>query len=101
MYNAKNYTEQGGEVTHIGGTLAIEDGATVTGLSANPLTAATASTLGGVKVGDTLAISSGVLNVKPAANQAASTADTVAKVVTDLNALLTKLKAAGLMTADA
>jgi len=34
------------------------------------------------------------------ANQAASTADTVAKVVTDLNALLTKLKNAGLMEGD-
>lgn len=104
MYNAKNYTEQGGEVTHIGGTLAIEDGATVTGLSANPLTAATASTLGGVKVGDTLAISDGVLNVKApltaADNQAASTATTVAGLVTDFNALLAKLKAAGLMEAD-
>lgn len=32
MYNAKNYTEQGGAVTHIGGSLIIEDGATVTGL---------------------------------------------------------------------
>lgn len=35
-----------------------------------------------------------------AANQAASTASTVAAVVTDFNALLTKLKAAGIMTAD-
>lgn len=33
-------------------------------------------------------------------NQAASTADTVAKVVTDFNALLTKLKNAGLMKGD-
>ena len=31
-YNAKNYTEQGGEVTHIGGKLIIEDGAEVEGL---------------------------------------------------------------------
>ena len=36
-----------------------------------------------------------------AANQADSTADTVAKVVTDFNALLKKLKDAGLMEADA
>lgn len=35
------------------------------------------------------------------ANQAASTVFTVAAAVTDLNALLTKLKTAGLMTADA
>lgn len=31
-YNAKNYTEQGGEKTVIGGTLEISDGAVVTGL---------------------------------------------------------------------
>ena len=28
-YNTKNYTEQGGDVTHIGGKLIIEEGATV------------------------------------------------------------------------
>ena len=31
-YNAKNYTEQGGEKTVIGGILEIKEGATVTGL---------------------------------------------------------------------
>lgn len=31
-YNAKNYTEQGGDVTHIGGKLIIEDGASVEGM---------------------------------------------------------------------
>lgn len=30
-YNAKNYTEQGGEVTHIGGKLVFEDGASISG----------------------------------------------------------------------
>lgn len=30
-YNTKNYTEQGGEKTVIGGTLVIEEGATVIG----------------------------------------------------------------------
>ena len=35
-YNAKNYTEQGGEVTHIGGTLIIEEGASVEGLLSTP-----------------------------------------------------------------
>ena len=30
-YNAKNYTEQGGEVTHIGGRLVLDDGAEVRG----------------------------------------------------------------------
>jgi hypothetical protein len=68
-YNTKNYTEQGGEKTVIGGTLEIKDGAVVTGLP--------------------------VLD-----NQAASTAATVEDLVTDFNALLTKLKAAGLMISD-
>jgi len=68
-YNAKNYTEQGGNVTHIGGKLVIEEGGSVEGLPS-------------------------------AENQAASTATTVANLVTDFNALLTKLKAAGLMAAD-
>lgn len=102
--NVKNYTEQGGEKTVIGGTLEIKEGATVTGLAANPLTAATADTLGGIKVGAGLSIASGVLSVTnpltEAENQAASTADDVEGLVTDFNALLSKLKAAGLMTDD-
>lgn len=68
-YNTKNFTEQGGEKTVIGGTLEIKEGAVVTGLP--------------------------ILD-----NQAASTAATVEDLVTDFNALLTKLKAAGLMTSD-
>lgn len=31
-YNIKNYTEQGGETTVIGGTLEIKEGASITGL---------------------------------------------------------------------
>lgn len=34
MVNAKNYTEQGGEVTHIGGKLVIDEGGSVEGLPA-------------------------------------------------------------------
>jgi hypothetical protein len=68
-YNTKNYTEQGGEKTVIGGTLEIKEGASVTGLPS-------------------------------AINQAASTATNVAGVKDDLNALLIKLKDAGLMTPD-
>lgn len=68
-YNAKNYTEQGGEKTVIGGTLEILEGASVTGLPA-------------------------------AENQADSIATDAAGLVTDFNALLAKLKAAGLMAAD-
>ena len=70
-YNSKNYTEQGGEVTHIGGVLEFGEGASLSGFPG-------------------------------ADNQAAgvSAGDTVAKVRTDLNALLIKLKNAGLMTPD-
>lgn len=100
-YNTKNYTEQGGVVTHFGGKVVFDEGVEVEGL---PLPAATEGTLGGVKVGDGLSIDEdGVLSadgITPAANQADSTATTIAGLVTDFNALLTKLKTAGLMTAD-
>ena len=69
-YNTKNYTEQGGEKTVIGGVLEIKQGALITGLP--------------------------VLE-----NQADSTADSVETLVTDFNNLLTKLKVAGIMIADA
>lgn len=70
-YITKNYTEQGGKVTHIGGTLVFDDGAKISGFPG-------------------------------AVNQAAgsSSSDTVAKVRADLNALLIKLKNAGLMVPD-
>jgi len=122
-YNTKNYTEQGGEKTVIGGTLEIKEGATVTGLSANPLLMATEETLGGVKAAaagesDTVEIKIGEDGklyasayptdateqaaglVKMAANQADSIAEDTATLVTDFNALLSKLKAAGLMAPD-
>ena len=71
-YNAKNYTEQGGETTHIGGRLVIEEGGSVEGLPSSPV----------------------------AENQAASEASTIAALKEDFNSLLTKLKAAGLMEPD-
>ena len=73
-YNAKNYTEQGGGITHIGGKLIIEEGASVEGLPSS---------------------------FTPAANQADSEATTIATLKDDFNALRAKLKTAGLMTADA
>jgi|JFJP01.1.fsa_nt_gi hypothetical protein len=63
MYNAKNYTEQGGEKTVIGGTIDLTN----------------ATILGNV------------------ATQADSVATTAAGAVADLNALIAKLKASGLM----
>ena len=70
-YNAKNYTEQGGNVTHIGGRLIIEEGASVEGLLSTP-----------------------------AENQADSEATSIADLKADFNSLLAKLKTAGLMAAD-
>ena len=67
MSSVKNYTEQGGDRTVIGGTLEIVAGGQVVGL------------------------------FTPAAFQADSTATTIAGLVTDLNLLLAKLKVSGLM----
>ena len=113
-YNTKNYIEQGGEKTVIGGTLEIAEGASVTGLSANPLLVATAETLGGVKaeetdIGDTVEVKIGedsklyvptypvVPEIPIAENQVDSIAEDTATLVADFNALLAKLKTAGLM----
>ena len=79
-YNAKNYMAQGGDRLVIGGTLEIQEGASVTGL---PSAAAD---------------NPGV--VRTAANQAASTATELSGLVTEFNTLLAALKAAGIMTAD-
>ncbi len=70
-YNAKNYTEQGGEVTHIGGKLIFDEGGSIAGFP-------------GAKNQETESPNS----------------DTVAKVRTSLNNLLTKLKNAGIMIPD-
>lgn len=49
-YNTKNYTEQGGEVTHIGGKLILEDGAELEGFpTAANVPASTATAVAGVK----------------------------------------------------
>ena len=49
-YNARNYTEQGGDVTHIGGKLVIEPGAIVEGLPyARYQEDSTATTVAGLK----------------------------------------------------
>ena len=70
MSNVKNYTEQGGDKTVINGTLEIAEGGQVLGL------------------------------FTPAAFQADSADADIPGLVTDFNALLSKLKAAGLMAAE-
>jgi len=116
-YNTKNYTEQGGDKTVIGGTLEIQEGASVTGLPSPELAAATASALGGViaaekGAGDTVEAKIGndnklyvptypeVPTVPVASNQSSSSAADLSALVDDFNALLTKLKTAGLMESD-
>ena len=72
MYNTPNYTEQGGDRTVIGGEIDVTGTFKLDGKE-----------------------------VTQAANQIDSVASTVAGMVADHNALLAKLKAAGLMAADA
>ena len=116
-YNTKNYTEQGGNKTVIGGTLEIKQGASVTGITATAAPASEAS-LGGIKasakgVGETVEAKIGedaklyvpsypiVPEIPVAENQPASTAEDHADLLDDFNSLLAKLKAVGLMAADA
>ncbi|MBP2028699.1 hypothetical protein J2Z35_002529 [Acetoanaerobium pronyense] len=72
-YNTKNYREQGAEKTVISGELVITDGGK---------------------------FFFNEKELKPAEFQASSTASTVAGLVADLNDLITKLKAAGLMDSE-
>lgn len=69
-YSAKNYTEQGGEVTHIGGKLIFDEGAELKG------------------------------GIVPNQEAETPDSDTVAKVRGSLNDLLTSLKDSGVMEAD-
>lgn len=126
-YNTKNYAAHGGNEWVVGGKLTILEGATVTGITATAA-AASAEALGGVKAAakgeqDTIEVKIGTDSklyvptypetytlpgatadtlggVNLAANQADSTASTVAGLKDDLNSLLAKLKASGVMVAD-
>ena len=69
-YNAKNYTEQGGDVTHIGGELIFDEGSSLKG------------------------------GLVPNQKADIPGSDTVAKVRGSLNELITSLKDAGLMVGD-
>ena len=73
MSNVKNYTEQGGDKTVIGGTLEVTAEGNI--------------------------IFDGA-EFKPAETQVDSTATTIADLKTDFNAMLAKLKAAGLMATE-
>ena len=79
--NCKNYTTDGGDRLVIGGTLEMLDDAEIIGL---PLRNASLDEPG---------------LVYQAENQPVSEASTIAALVNDFNALLSKLKAAGIMEA--
>ena len=81
-HNCKNYATDGGNRLVIGGTLEILDTATVTGLQAGYASQETAG------------------SVYQATNQTESAATTIADLKSDFNALLLKLKDAGVMAAD-
>lgn len=116
-YNTKNYTEQGGEKTVIGGTLEIKAGATVMGLATNPLLAATETDFGGIKAAtkeetDTVPAKIGedgnlyvptypvVPDVPVVEYMADSVAEDLPTMLADFNSLLANLRAAGLMAAE-
>ena len=80
--NCKNYLTDGGDRLVIGGTLEVLDTATVTGLQTGYATEQTAG------------------SVYQATNQTESTATTIADLKSDFNALLLKMKDAGIMAAD-
>jgi hypothetical protein len=127
-HNTRNYAAHGGGEWVIGGKLTVLEGATVEGLTA---TAAPASSdaLGGIKAAakaetDTVEAKIGedaklyvpaypedyviptaaaetLGGVQLAANQVDSVASTIAGLNLEFNALLAKLKAAGIMAPDA
>ena len=80
--NCKNYLADGGDRLVIGGILEVLDTATVTGMQSGYASEQTAG------------------SVYLATNQADSTATTIADLKSDFNALLLKLKNAGIMAAD-
>ena len=110
-HNTKNFFAHGGNELVIGGKLTFLDGAEVENFPGEgggggeyTLPTASASTLGGVKVGSGLTITDGVLSadgITPAAYQADSTASAYTQLKEDFNALLAALRAAGLMEATA
>ena len=127
-YNTRNYAAHGGSEWVIGGKLTVLEGATVEGLTA-VAAPASSDALGGIKAAtkaetDTVeakigedaklyvptypesyvlpaAAADALGGVKLAENQADSAASTIAGLNLEFNALLAKLKAAGIMAPDA
>lgn len=127
-HNTRNYFAHGGGEWVIGGKLTVLEGATVEGLTA-VAAPASSDALGGIKAAtkaetDTVeakigedaklyvpaypedyvlpaATADALGGVKLAANQVDSAASTIAGLNVEFNALLAKLKAAGIMAPDA
>ena len=127
-YNTRNYAAHGGGEWVIGGKLTVLEGATVEGLTATA-SPASAEALGGIKAitkaeTDTVeakigtdsklyvpaypedyvlpaATAEALGGLKLAENQVDSAASTIAGLNLEFNALLAKLKAAGIMAPDA
>ena len=115
-YNTKNYTEQGGDKTVIGGILEIKDEATVVGLSSTSaeISPASKTKLGGIKAGaktetDTVEVKIGSddkLYVKTyptipvIENQGLSETEKKKTLKTHFKKLQSKIKTAGIMVDD-
>lgn len=82
-YNAKNYTEQGGEVTHFGGKVIFEEGSQIEGLPAPTIPDASTEVKGLVKQGAAIADAAGE-----------------APTATEYNALLASLRTAGILATE-
>jgi len=104
MSNVKNYTEQGGEKTVIGGTLAFTDDAVVENMpgggSGYTLPIASEETLGGIKIGGGLHMVDDTLCAdfdQQMDYMENSTATTLEQLVADFNELLFQLQGSGFM----
>jgi len=114
MYNAKNYTEQGGEKTVIGGTLEVSAGASVTGITTativDNLTSDDATKALSAKQGKALktlvdakyTATNATTAVSGLVKQSALVAEAVGATPTavEFKALLDALKTAGIMASE-
>ena len=108
----KNYMTDGGDTLVIGGRLVVEEGAEVEGLGGGSLSPATASSLGGVKVGSGLsAAEDGTLSVAGATTEAFGgmkqlpymadfTDSALMSFESHFNQLLAAMRTAGIMASE-
>ena len=98
MFTTKNYKTDGGDKTVIGGELAITIDAVVS-VDGTPVDFTTPLEIAALHYNktETDALLAAKLTATAVETQAASTASTIEATVIDFNALLVKLKAAGIM----